>query len=59
MTPGIPTALAAAALAGCALLRTLGSTEAALPFIEDDYARALAEARARDVPLVVEAWAPW
>lgn len=30
-----------------------------LPFISDDYARALAEARARRVPLFVEAWAPW
>jgi hypothetical protein len=31
----------------------------ALPFIEDDYARALAEARATKRPLFVEAWAPW
>lgn len=31
----------------------------ALPFIEDDYERALAEARARDVPIFVESWAPW
>ncbi|HEX5043016.1 MAG TPA: hypothetical protein VFV75_08920 [Candidatus Polarisedimenticolaceae bacterium] len=31
----------------------------ALPFVEDDYARALAEAKARAVPLFVEAWAPW
>src|ERR1700722_8475033 len=30
-----------------------------LPFIENDYARALAEARARRVPLFVDAWAPW
>ncbi len=30
-----------------------------LPFIEDDYARALAEAKQRNVPLFVEAWAPW
>ena len=30
-----------------------------LPFIADDYARALAEARARHVPLFVESWAPW
>jgi len=28
-------------------------------FIEDDYGRALAEARARGVPLFVDAWAPW
>ncbi len=31
----------------------------ALPFIEDDYPRALAEARRRKVPLFVDAWAPW
>ena len=31
----------------------------ALPFIQDDYPRALAEARARKVPLFIEAWAPW
>jgi hypothetical protein len=31
----------------------------ALPFIENDYPRALAEARARKVPLFIEAWAPW
>lgn len=32
---------------------------AALPFIADDYARALAAARARQIPLFIEAWAPW
>jgi tetratricopeptide (TPR) repeat protein len=30
-----------------------------LPFIDDDYGRALSEARARGVPLFVDAWAPW
>ena len=30
-----------------------------LPFVEDDYATALAEARARRVPIFVDAWAPW
>lgn len=30
-----------------------------LPFIADDYPRALAEARARKLPIFVEAWAPW
>jgi hypothetical protein len=30
-----------------------------LPFIADDYTRALAQARARKVPLFIEAWAPW
>ena len=30
-----------------------------LPFIEDDYGRALSEARARRVPLFIDAWATW
>lgn len=30
-----------------------------LPWIQDDYARALEDARARKLPLFVEAWAPW
>ena len=32
---------------------------ASLPFVEDDYARALEQARARNVPIFLEAWAPW
>lgn len=31
----------------------------ALPFIEDDYPRALAEARTRKIPLFVDTWATW
>ena len=31
----------------------------AVPFVPDDYGRALSEARARKLPLFVEAWAPW
>ena len=31
----------------------------ALPFIDDDCPKALAEARARKLPLFIEAWAPW
>jgi hypothetical protein len=55
----------AALLAGCAT--THGKDAAAtssqpgekLPFIEDDYPRALAVARAQNTPLFIEAWAPW
>ncbi len=36
-----------------------GTVKARLPFIENDYAAALARARARGVPIFVEAWAPW
>ncbi|WP_164018921.1 thioredoxin family protein [Pyxidicoccus trucidator] len=51
------------AIWGC----TTGSTatkrptheEAGLAFIEDDYGAALRLARARHLPLFVEAWAPW
>jgi hypothetical protein len=32
---------------------------APLPFIEDDYPRALAEAKAKKLPLFVDVWAPW
>jgi hypothetical protein len=30
-----------------------------LPFIQDDYPRARAEARAKKLPIFIEAWAPW
>ncbi|HJT17973.1 MAG TPA: hypothetical protein VJ853_11315 [Thermoanaerobaculia bacterium] len=30
-----------------------------LPFIDNDYSKAVAEAKKRNVPLFVEAWAPW
>jgi len=30
-----------------------------LPWIEDDYGKALAQAKAQRVPLFVEVWAPW
>ena len=35
------------------------SARADLPFIENDYAKALAQATSKNVPLFVEAWAPW
>ena len=46
--------LIVAVLAGLAL-----SASADLPFIEDDYAKAVATAKSKNVPLFVEAWAPW
>jgi endonuclease YncB( thermonuclease family) len=47
-------------LATAALLLALAPAhESALPFIEDDYPKALAEARERKLPLFIEAWAPW
>jgi hypothetical protein len=35
------------------------ASHGSLPWIEDDYPRAVAEAKRRGVPLFVEAWAPW
>jgi hypothetical protein len=47
-------------LAVLALLVTAAlSASAELPFIEDDYAKAVARAKAKDVPIFVETWAPW
>jgi endonuclease YncB( thermonuclease family) len=47
-------------LATVALLAALAPAhESALAFIEDDYPRALREARERKLPIFIEAWAPW
>ncbi len=35
------------------------SARTALPFIADDYPRAVTEAKSRQLPLFIEAWAPW
>jgi hypothetical protein len=34
-------------------------TRSSLPWIEDDYGRALSEARTKKLPIFVDAWAPW
>jgi hypothetical protein len=44
------------------LLPALGASAFApqhLPFIDDDYAQARAEAKRRKLPLFVDVWAPW
>jgi hypothetical protein len=54
-------AILAIALAGWApqaVAMTTG-THDALPFIADDYGKALTQARAQKKPIFVEAWAPW
>jgi hypothetical protein len=38
---------------------TLGAPTTGLPFINDDYPKALAEAKQRKLPVFVEVWAPW
>jgi hypothetical protein len=47
-------------LATAALLLALAPAPGTtVPFIDDDYGKALAEAKAKNVPLFIEAWAPW
>jgi hypothetical protein len=40
-------------------LLAAASAHAKLEFVEDDYAKAVARAKAKNVPLFVETWAPW
>ena len=42
-----------------ALLVAAAPGAAKLPFIHDDYPKALAEAQARQVPIVADVWTPW
>jgi hypothetical protein len=42
-----------------ALLAATALPAMALPFIENDYARAIARARAKNIPIFADAWAPW
>jgi hypothetical protein len=50
-------------LFGASLLITLAAPvvaeSAPLPFVQDDYAKALAAAKQRHLPVFVEVWAPW
>jgi len=41
------------------LLATMATSAMALPMIQDDYAKARAEAQRRKLPLFIEVWAPW
>jgi len=38
---------------------TFSATSKGLPFINDNFEKALAEAKQRNVPLFVDVWAPW
>jgi hypothetical protein len=54
--------LLAAALAGGVAAAAAGAAAApasGIPWIEDDYSRAVSEARAKKLPIFLEAWAPW
>jgi hypothetical protein len=41
------------------LLLLFAAAVPTLPWAENNYAKALAEAKARRVPVFVEVWAPW
>jgi hypothetical protein len=42
-----------------AILATPAIAKEVLPFIDNDYAKALAQAKKKNVPIFVDAWAPW
>jgi hypothetical protein len=49
-------------LAAWVMLAAFGASVCAatnLPFVDDDYAKARAEAKRRKLPLFVDVWAPW
>jgi thioredoxin-like negative regulator of GroEL len=52
-------ALLCAALVGCAHAGRGGEPGSGIHFVSDDFAGALARARAEGKPLFVDAWAPW
>ena len=55
----LTTLFAAAVLAGPIAAGAATAPAAPLPWIEDDYTKAVAEAKSRHVPIFLEAWAPW
>lgn len=40
-------------------LAPLAQAKEVLPFIQDDYTKALSDAKKTHKPIFVEAWAPW
>ena len=57
--PRAPTIMIMRKLLISALFAAAALPAAALPFIEDDYAKAVARARAKNIPIFADAWAPW
>jgi len=51
--------LAFTILIGLLMSSALGANAKTLPFISDDYSKALSQAKQRHLPLFVEVWAPW
>jgi hypothetical protein len=58
-TKPLQAALAAVLLASPAALAKGSAPREVLPFIADDYPKALAAAKAAKKPIFFEAWAPW
>lgn len=52
-------ALGPARPAGAAPAGTTAARKPVLPWIEDDWTRAVATAKQRHLPIFVESWAPW
>jgi len=49
-------------IAGLLLMLSMpvaGRASKGLPFINDDFEKAMAEAKQRNLPLFVDVWAPW
>ena len=55
----VPVAAHAAAPARRVQPTTARAWNPVVPFIEDDFGRALALAKARKLPVFIEGWAPW
>jgi len=43
----------------CAMLFVPRLVAVGLPFIQDDYSKALTQAQQKKLPIFVECWAPW
>jgi hypothetical protein len=48
-----------ALIASLLLIASVAQAKEVLPWVENDYRTALANARKHDLPVFVEAWAPW
>ena len=46
-------------IASLLLIASTAQAKQVLPWIENDYTKAIARAKAGDLPVFVEAWAPW
>ena len=46
-------------IASLLLIASAAQAKEVLPWIENDYSKAIARARSADLPVFVEAWAPW